>query len=270
MASNKLTKVNKNLPAPLEDWEQQEAAHARDVRSKETLGAQRITHRGGNFKVDETVVGKSIKLVVLDWRFEKSYFEGAFDPNTPTTPDCYAFGTDEKSMKPHEAAPDKQNPECTGCKHNAFNTANVGRGKRCKDYRKLLVISPVIGQDGKPRVDPDAVQKAEKRTLQVPPVSLKNFANYLTSLKPIEEGGMGTTRTGSASEVITQMDTYDLDSGGHGIKFSVAGVLDKEAFRAVVAARQGSGDMLTAAYPVIEAEKAKAPQRDRKSNRKLD
>lgn len=272
--------VQRSTQTALQPWEAQAAQEARDERSKETLGVPRITHKGGVFRYDDRTVGTSLKLGVLGYKQEKTFYIAKYDPNKPpTTPDCYAFGDEEKSMVAHEASRSKQNLQpdgtspCNGCKHNVFGTAEVGRGKRCKDYRRLLVISPVLGPDGKPKLDPNAVQQAEVRLIQVPPASLQNFGNYYQSLKPVEEGGLGLTRTGNIREMMVQLDLYPLDKGGHGIKFTPAGTVSGEAFQALMARRRGVESMLTQPYPNIEAEEAapgpKAPARTAKTNKKL-
>lgn len=254
--------VKRATETALTDWEQQEASHARDVRSKLTLGIPRITTRGGVFKIDDKVVGNVLKLAIVATKKEKSYYKGKFDPTKPATPDCYAFGDEEATMVANDASRDKQNLKedgsspCVGCRWNAFRTAEVGSGKRCKDYTRLLVIAPTLKANGEGGVmlDPDRVQKADVRLLQVPPASLTNWGNYVKSLTPVEEGGLGLTRTGSVSERIVITTIYPLENGGHGLKFEADMQLPADAHRAITLRRKAAESMLTQPYPDIEAE----------------
>jgi len=262
-------KIATRKPQELAPYEQELMNEARDERAKETLGVPRITHRGGVIQIDgKQVQGNRLKLAVIDYIFEKTYFEGKFDPTKPATPDCYAFGTEEKSMVAHEAAPHKQNlkPDgtspCIDCKWNKFNTAEIGRGKRCKDYRRLLVISPLLGQDGLPRNGD--LQKAEKRQLQIPPASLKNWGNYLSSLPE-------RTRTGNVREMIMEVSAQPLKNGGHGLTFEPVAPVSAETLQGIMALRKQSQGVLTQPWPNIETEGApEPPKRSAKSNRKLD
>jgi hypothetical protein len=281
--------VRRATNTELTDWEQAEASHARDVRSHETLGIPRIQTRGAIFKIDDKPVGRELDLVVLGTKHEKVFFWKKFDPNKPgQTPDCYAFGDEEAAMVAHPQARDRQNlkvhrencevvragsgPEarriecdcpvreggdspCTGCRHNAFNTAEVGRGKRCKDYRRLLVMAAVKDQNGAPR-DPDAdsVHRGEVRLLAVPPASLADWGMLVKELTPVSEGGMGYTRTGSVSEILLHAEVYPLEQGGHGLKFSRVRNIPREAFQAITQRRRAVESMLTQPYPDIESE----------------
>jgi len=119
----------------LEGWEQQEAAHAKDVKSKETLGVARISTKGAEFKIDGKALGKTLVVLPVAVAKEKNYFEKPYDPSKTTTPDCYSFTEDnnkEESMVANVASPNRQNLQpdgtspCRGCKWNAFHTAKVG------------------------------------------------------------------------------------------------------------------------------------------------
>lgn len=261
VSKNVSAAITKSAPAPmaLESWEQELADEAKDEKSRESVGVPRITHRGGEFKIDNQTVGRSIKLAIVDFKMEKCYFGSKFDPQKPATPDCYAFGTNEAELVAHEGAPNPQNTvtvkdadgvsrsssPCTGCKHNVFGTAEIGRGKACKDYRRLLVISPVLDKDGSVTLDENGVAKAEKRQLQVPPSSLKNWANYLSAIRD-------STRTGNVREMIVQVETFALPQGGHGLKFSPVTTVSPEGLKALVALKKQSEGILTSAYPNIK------------------
>lgn len=250
--------VKKATTAALEPWEQTEMEHAQDVKSKETLGVPRITTRGGEFKIDGKALGKKMILAIVGVAKEKAYFVKDYDPSKAATPDCFSFTDDNNKEEVMVAAAEATNWQnrkpkldgsgeyspCNGCRHNVFGTAKVGRGKRCKDYRRLLVLSPNINEKGEPSLDPATVQRAEKRLLQVPPASLKEWGSFLTSLKD-------KTRTGSISEVLVEVELYGLPNGGHGIHFTPLKGLDKETHRALTVIRPVVLPILFQPYPVL-------------------
>jgi hypothetical protein len=259
------TALVQRATAALEPYEEEMAAEAKNERSQETLGIPRISTKGGTFKIDNNDIGKKIKLAVVDFIYEKAYYSGAFDPSTPATPDCYAFarpqvgekpGETEARMVAHEAAPNKQNlaggskpgeSPCRGCKWNEFETAEVGRGKRCKDVRRVLVLSPRLDLAGKPVVDDSVVAKAEVRQLSFPPASLKWWSAYYGSLGEL-------TRTGNIREAIMEVEIINLPSGGHGLKPTFAGQVTKEGLKAISELRKAREGALTQPYPVIAVE----------------
>lgn len=252
-------------PRQLEDWEQQLANDARDKRSKEQQGVPRITHQAGVIKIDDKPVqGNRLTVAIIDYIHRKEFYLNPYQPGVAQTPGCYAMGREEKGMVPHDQVPDKQNPDCGTCRHNQFGTAEVGRGKRCKDTRALMVISPLLDENGRPKMDPDAVQKAEVRQLSIPPASLKAWSQYLNGLQ-------GATRTGSESEMLVQISTTPGHSGGHTLTFTQAGLVPPAMLQAIVAKRKQVEGALFAPFPNIAAEETeKAPVRKARSNRKLD
>lgn len=246
----------------LEPYEEEMAAEGKNERAQETLGIPRISTKGGTFKIDNNDIGKKIKLAVVDFIYEKTFYSGRYDPNVAATPDCYAFARPQAGEKPgeaearmvaHDAAPNKQNPQsdgkspCRGCKWNEFETAEVGRGKRCKDVRRVLVLSPRLDQAGKPVVDDSVVAKAEVRQLSFPPASLKWWSAYYGSLGEL-------TKTGNIREAIMEVEIVSLPSGGHGLKPTFAGRVTSEGLKAISELRKARDGALTQPYPVIAAE----------------
>ena len=259
----------------LADWEQQEAAHAKAVRSNATLGVARISTKGAEFKIDGKALGKTLVVLPVAMAKEKNYFERPYDPQRVATPDCYSFTEDsnkEEMMVAHAAAPDRQNLQpdgtspCRGCKWNAFHTAKVGKGKRCKDYMRWMVITPLRDKDtGEWFLDPTAVRAAEKRLLQIPPSSRRNHDHYVDGLKDPTR-----TRTGSPREMIVQLDIYSLSQGGHGIQFTPLRGVDKPTHEAIIVVGNAALETLTQPYPVIDDDTPEQKPRSAKANKKLD
>ena len=240
------------LAQPMEDWEIEIAAKAKDEKAAEVTGVPRITHRGGIFKIDDKKVeGNSFRAAVLGYGLAKLYYESGFDPDSPAaTPVCYAFASSapgaETKMVPHEAAPDKQHETCTGCPHNAFGTADRGRGKRCSDTRRVMLI---MGSD-----DPGSIAKSQVRQLSIPAGSLKPWGNYLRSLDDQSPYGV--------RGVITEFGIEGNEKGGHTLTFTAVERLDKEFVRALYAKWQQVEQDIHAPFPVLEQEES--PKKGRK------
>lgn len=241
----------------LEPWEIEAQQAVKEARASETLGIPRITHRAGVLKFnDQPVKDNRLVCAVMTYTLSKEYYPDKFDPAKPATPSCYAFigyGTDaESKMVPHTACSDKQADACQGCKWNAFNTAEVGRGKACKDSRRLLVT---FGVEGK------GAQLGEVAVVSVPPASLKGWSAFLGAAQQVNpiHGFFG---------VLTEITTYPLNNGGHGLAFKVLDKLDKAQVQALHAKGKEMQGELMKPFPVIDQEEA-PPQRSEKAKRKV-
>lgn len=123
------------------------------------------------------VPGNKLDVVVVDAILENHYFDGAYDPNTPQSPSCYAFGRDEDEMSPHEKVDEPFSEKCKGCPNNEWGSADTGRGKACKNVRRLAVI-PADALDG----GAEGVEEAAIAYLKVPVTSVKAWAGYVNQL----------------------------------------------------------------------------------------
>lgn len=165
-------------------WEQRMAeAAAKSAKAERAVsGLRGLSIRGGILAVDEQPVpGNELDVVVLVSVHENQYYTKAFDPNTPAIPDCYSFGDPdaddpEGSMAPHEESGDKQGDDnglCANCWANQMGSADVGRGKACKNVRRLALVTADALES------PEAMAEAEVRVLKVPVMSVKGWALYV-------------------------------------------------------------------------------------------
>jgi hypothetical protein len=162
-------------------WEQEmKAAAQRQSSVEKPVGLTKsISTRGGILSIDESAVpGNSLDVVVLVSVHENQMFDGPYNPNVPQVPTCYAFGDPEsdepeENMAPHEKAKSPQESKCAGCWANEMGSADTGKGKACKNVRRLAVVTSDA-------LDSAAeLETAEVRTLKVPVMSVKNWANYV-------------------------------------------------------------------------------------------
>lgn len=239
-----------DLARPMEPWEEELAAQAREEVAKEVLGTPRISHKGGILRIDgKPVEGNKLRCAIIDYAFSKAYYAGDYDDATPQTPVCYAFGREEKGMVPHDQSPDKQHADCAGCEWNRFGTAERGKGKRCKDERRVMCIVEVD--------DEESIAQAEVRQFNIPPGSLKNWGKYLNQIKEV-------TASGNVRAVLTEVST-EPHGGAYALTFKAIERLSKEQVMAVMGKKASVEAGLFAPYPTIEQEEQPKPKSGKKA-----
>lgn len=156
------------------DKELAEAAHEQAAKEKVRGEFKNIGTRGGILTVDDSPVkGNELRVVVLATAFENAFYDGPFDPNEIKQPVCFALSLDGENMAPHENSTDPQNGSCDGCPHNEFGSAETGRGKACKNVRRLMLVTADSLESAA------KLEEAEVRQLKLPPTSGKNWAKYV-------------------------------------------------------------------------------------------
>jgi hypothetical protein len=114
---------------------------------------------------DGNKVDGPLDLVVVDFTNKNTYYEGAYDPNNISAPNCFAIHQIVKEMAPSNNAPDKQCDDCASCPMNQFGSA--GKGKACKNTRVLAVLPP------------DADESTPLWLLNVSPTAIKGFDSFV-------------------------------------------------------------------------------------------
>lgn len=106
-----------------------------------SAGGTFISTKGGNFSIGGNMVkGGKIRAVVIDSIFCNTFYEDAYNPDQQASPACYAYGETEEDMAPHDDCDNPQHNTCAGCPLNAFGSAAVGKGKACKNQRRLALV----------------------------------------------------------------------------------------------------------------------------------
>lgn len=147
------------------NWEEQLAADAAlsaKMEESTATGSFFGTKSGVLTWNDSPVENNQMATVIVGSILENVSYDGEFDIDNPQPPTCFAFGHDEADMKPHAtvvAAGQAVHETCSGCPRNAFGTADKGKGKACRNIRRLAVI-PAGKIDGNGKFTP--VKKAEE------------------------------------------------------------------------------------------------------------
>ena len=176
------------------NWDEELARQAAIAEKMEANvgGGQFFSIRGGTLSFnDSPVPGNRMAVVIADHVLENVYYEGDFDPNVLSPPTCFAFGRDEDDIAPHEVVVKAgQNQDdgagaCKGCPLNAWGTADKGRGKACRNTRRLALI-PAGQFDSSGRftavTDVDHFQTSALAYMKLPVTSVKGFASFVKSV----------------------------------------------------------------------------------------
>jgi hypothetical protein len=127
-------------------------------------------------------------VIIVDHVLENVLYEGDYDPDEIRAPTCFAFGRDDKSIAPHEdvvTAGQAQHEQCKGCPMNEFGSADTGRGKACKNSRRLALISAgqFNAKGGFDMIKEAAhYQTTPLAYMKLPVTSVKPFAGFVQSV----------------------------------------------------------------------------------------
>lgn len=193
-----VAKKTKTPGTEVMDWEkemEQQADLAASAQRSAGGGGKFFSMKAGVLSFDDTPLpGNQMAVIILADTMENSYYDAAYDPSTPASPKCFAFGHDEDEMEPHEAVDkndyfERQHSQCAGCPQNEWGSAETGRGKACKNVMRLAMIpAGIYKPTGKgrnitfeyePIDDIGHFEKADVGFLKLPVMSVKNYSKYV-------------------------------------------------------------------------------------------
>ena len=153
-------------------------ADAGVVAERSTAGTAFMSTKGGILTYrDVPVAGNSVEVVIIASPIERLFYADRYDPTKVTGPACFALAAIGTGMAPSATSPAIQNPTCMGCPKDEWGSApNGGRGKACRETRRLLMIS------ADSITTPESVATVEVAALRPPVTSLKGFATYLQTI----------------------------------------------------------------------------------------
>lgn len=160
-----------NLPVNMEDEIKKQLAEQKGQLG--ALPSNKISTKGKEFTLPDGRKGKEIEVVILDFAWFMVNYPGVFNANNPQSPDCFAVGRenpDSGKLVPHENVESPHAESCKECPKNEWGSAPSGKGKACKNQRRLIVLPP------------DATEASEAMTLYVSPGGLKHFDAYVSRL----------------------------------------------------------------------------------------
>lgn len=173
----------------LVSWDEELARQAEAAAAQEanTGGGQFFQLRAGVLSFnDSPLPNNEMAVIIADSILENVWYEEAFDADNPSPPTCFAFGRDEPTLAPHASVlAAGQSPEnctaCADCPMNEWGSADKGRGKACRNGRRLALLSAgVFSPDGRLKaVDAETLQSSQIAFMKLPPTSIRGYATFV-------------------------------------------------------------------------------------------
>lgn len=196
--------ATKNTPAKKQstavvNWESKLAQYAEAAATQEeAVGTSNfLSFKAGVIAFQgNPVANNKLQAVVVDSVMENVYYDTPYDEDDPRPPVCFAFGRDEKEMKPHEKASKPQAQSCSECEWNKFGSAENGKGKACANRRRIALLP------AEPLTE-SALEKSKFALAKLPVMSVANWAGYVRTLKGLQK----RPPMGVVTEISTVPDT---------------------------------------------------------------
>jgi hypothetical protein len=159
------------------DWKAQLAEMAVATAEAEKPSGNWVSFKSGVLTINQTPMkNNEVDCVVIQSIFENQLYKDRYDPNNPQPPICYALSETDDDLKPHPDSAEPQSTTCEVCPNNVWGSdPGGGKGKACKNVRRLAIIS----------ADDLSVEKlpqAEVALAKLPVTSVKNWSTYASQI----------------------------------------------------------------------------------------
>lgn len=170
----------------LAKWDEELAAMADMAAGTEaaaTLGNWLSVKQGIMSYQGNDIPGNKLECVIPAAVFENVFYESDYDADNPQSPVCFAFSETGQDMAPHEKSTKPQHPQCGEpgqadcCPNNEWGSANVGKGRACKNIRRLAVI------EASEAATVEGIETANAAFIKIPVTSVKGWSGYVQTLK---------------------------------------------------------------------------------------
>lgn len=179
------------------------------------------------------VKGNKVPVIVIHSLFENQWYKNRYDPNNVQPPHCFAFAEKDEDLKPHPDSAEPQAASCAECPKNAWGSdPDGGKGKACKNVRRLAMISPN---------DLGNVAKAEVALAKLPVTSVKNWSSYANQIANVLKI--------PPLAVITEMSVEPDAKTQFQVNFSLVDKIeDGEQIKALLGKRRDTTPLIFAPY----------------------
>lgn len=242
-------------------WDEELAKQAEVAVSMEANagGGQFFSVKGGLLTWnDAPLPNNQMGVVILDSILENVFYAGKYDADNPSGPSCFAFGRDEKDMTPHPVAVEAGSAEkgpCLGCPLNEWGSADTGKGKACRNTRRLAMIpAGTFNQAGKFEVITDLEHFASTPVgyMKLPVTSVKGYAGFVKQVA----GALKRPPHG----IITKVKVVPDPKTQFKVVFEAMMNLENEVMGAVMTRRKETMAVIDFPYQPFEEQAKPAPQ----------
>lgn len=190
-------KPAKSTGTDMMKWDEELAKYADESAAAEAnagSGLQSFSLKAGVLSIDDNAMpNNEMAVIVLDHVLENVFYLEDYDPDNPVPPSAYALGRDEAELRWHEDSIDEL-PDgekiagelCSESSINQWGSADKGRGKACRNLRRLLMIpaGTLNKKTGEFELIEDEQHYANAKAafMKLPPTSTTNWSNYVKQL----------------------------------------------------------------------------------------
>ena len=161
-----------NLPVNVEDQIKKQLQEQKGQLG--ALPSNKIGLRDKEFTLpDGQKSNGPLECIILDFAWFMVHYPGVYNSNNPQQPNCFAVGRENPEagdLKAHDTVEKPQGPNCKECDKNQWGSAPTGKGKACKNQRRLIIVPP------------DFDESTDPMSMYVSPGGLKNFDKYVSRL----------------------------------------------------------------------------------------
>lgn len=151
-----------------------EAAKEKAAAEMNSANISFLSLKGKRFTLSEEKLGTELDVVILADIYDNSYYDRPYKEGVQTPPACFAIHSDYDSLAPHETSPVKQSADCATCPKGEWGSSPNGKGKACRNGRRLLV-APYIRGTGE-------VAMGELAIVNLAPTTLAPYSKYIKSV----------------------------------------------------------------------------------------
>lgn len=240
------------------NWDEELAAQAAAAAKTEES-----TATGSFFSVksgvltfnDAPIANNQMAVVITDSIIENVCYGDDYDSENPRPPICFAFGRTEDEMRPHQVCVDAGtavHETCHGCPNNEWGSADKGKGKACRNIRRLaLVPAGTLDKNDNYTEDMDNVGDHENAFMKLPVTSVKGYSAYVKSL--------AASLKRPPHGVVTHIRVVPDPKNQFKITFEALGKVENNAMGDVM--RKHEEAVATIEQPYQAYEEQEAPQR---------
>ena len=155
-----------------------------------------VSLKGKKFSIGDEKLGTVLNTVILADVLDNSYYDRPYDPSSDEVfpPACFSIYHDLNEAVPDDTSPTAMHENCLDCPMNKFESARQGKGKACRNGRRILIAS--VDSEGR-------VNFADLSIVNMSPTALKSFSRYVK--------GITVTKKLPLWAVITQL-SFEEDS----------------------------------------------------------
>lgn len=238
----------KKLGTAVVKWQDQLAQEAAATAEQEAVQSQFLSFRGGILAYNgNPIKDNKLNVIVLDAAYEHAWYPGAFDPNNPKSPDCWAAGRVESELAPIDEVDNKQSDDCASCSLNEWGSdPDGGKGKACKNIRRLALMSASSLDGGA-----DAIAQANVVMAKLPVTSGKLYSAFAVQIANV------TKRPPHG--VIAELSVVPDPRYQFTVKWTFVDLIPDELVPAVLAKREALKDEILFTYPSNSEREQQAP-----------